>query len=363
MRPLSGIKETVKSALHAIGYLEKARYIRDLYETKSLRRTVFLHGLSQQHQFVVSDNARGLCNRIKCLVSSMRLADKLSRTIALSWIPNSACCCRFCDLFENRILELRDYELNTVLNKPYMFESDQWYVVETPSLLVMPNELPDHFSRVYRSITGKTIDHEYDRIPCAIRNSYLKYFTALVPTGFIKKEVEKFATEFDNNTISVHIRSWTDAWPAPVRKYMTDKGVKSAEDRSETLFSLEKVYRMLDKEEGSSFFVSCDSKEVLRHITRRYGRRVISYPHSVKVGDRLSKRGMQEALIDLLLLSKNNRLKVSAYSTFSEVAWWFGGCTASVECIDGGVSGDIYIDDYIKLIPSDLLERAAASTA
>jgi hypothetical protein len=182
-----------------------------------------------------------------------------------------------------------------------------------------------------------------------------------VPTGFIKKEVEEFATKFDNNTISVNIRSWADT-KVPGRSDLVLRHA-GAKDRSETLFSLEKVYRMLDKEEGSSFFVSCDSEEVLRNITRRYGRRVISYPHSVKVGDRLSKRGMQEALIDLLLLSKNNRLKVSAYSTFSEVAWWFGGCTASVECIDGGVSGDLYIDDYIKLIPSDLLERAAASTA
>src|SRR6266850_533145 len=75
--------------------------------------------------------------------------------------------------------------------------------------------------------------------------------------------------------------------------------------RSE-LFSLKNVYRVLDKEEGSSFFVGCDSEEVLSHIKRRYGRRVISYPHRVRLDDsRLSRIGMQEALIDLLLLSKN----------------------------------------------------------
>jgi hypothetical protein len=350
MSPLSGIRGAAKGALHSIGLLKAARRTRDLYGAKRVQRTLAWHGFSQKHQFVVSANASGLCNRIKCLASSMRLAHKLARTVALSWTPNSDCCCLFSDLFENEVLELRDYELNAVLNRPHMFESDQWYVVDTWLLLMLPNDLPENFSKAYRSTTGKTIDHEYDRIPVGIRHDYLRYFAALVPTKFIKKEVEGFAKEFDNNTISVSIRSWPD-----------DKNKAAA------LFSLENLYRVLDREEESSFFVGCDSEEVLRHITRRYGRRVISYPHSVKVGDRLSQRGMQEALIDLLLLSKNNRLKVSAYSTFSEVDWWFGGCRASIECIDSGVTGqgafDASIDDLGRLIPSDLLERAVMSIA
>ncbi len=345
---MNGIRGAARSALSSMGFLGAARHLRDRYRAKNLLRTLSSRGLSRQHQFVVSANALGLCNRIKCLASSMRIADKLSRSVALSWTPNSHCCCLFSDLFENRIPELLDSELNAILSVPHMFEGDQWYVVDTWMLLMLPNDLPEHFSRACRSITGKTIDHEYDRIPDAIRNDYLRYFTALVPIEFIKREVEEFARRFDNNTISVSIRSWPES-----------------KSRSEKLFSLESVYRVLDREEGSSFFVGCDSEEVLTHITRRYGQRVISYPHSVKVGDRLSKRGMQEALIDLLLLSKNKRLKASAYSTFSEVAWWFGGCKASVECIDSGVTGpgafEAYIDDVGRLIPSDLVERTAAA--
>jgi hypothetical protein len=312
---LSGIRPAVKSLLHLTGLPKAGQDIRDLHCVKRLQR------VSQQHQFVVSANGAGLGKRIKCLASSMRLADKLSRTIALNWTLNSHCCCSFSDLFENRFLELRDYELNVIVNRAHMFEYDQWHMVGTWRLLTLPNDVPGNFSRAYRSSTlGKNIDFEYDRIPGAVCNEYARYFATLLPTGFINKEVEQFATQFDNNTISASIRSWAD-----------DK------DRSESLFRLENIYRVLDNEEQSSVFVSCDSEEVLRHVVRRYGRRVISYPHSAKVGDRLTRRGMQEALIDLLLLSKNDRLKVSAYSCFSEAAWWLGGCRASVECFERDV--------------------------
>jgi len=59
----------------------------------------------------------------------------------------------------------------------------------------------------------------------------------------------------------------------------------------------------------------------------------LSFPKRTYHGDRNSIEGIQDALIDLLLLSKNNQLVASAQSTFSEVAWWFGECRASVQII------------------------------
>ena len=122
-----------------------------------------------------------------------------------------------------------------------------------------------------------------------------------------------FSGQFDGKTISVHVRSWH----------------QDSKEWSRT-FSLEKVYEALDKEDGSIFFICCDSDEVLRKIRLRYGSRTISYPARTFAGDKGSRIGMQDALIQLLLLSKNSRHIITPGSTYSEIAWWLGGCRASV---------------------------------
>ena len=40
--------------------------------------------------------------------------------------------------------------------------------------------------------------------------------------------------------------------------------------------------------------------------------------------------GIQEDLIELYLLSKNNYIIGSHFSTFTETAWWLGGCTQNI---------------------------------
>lgn len=341
-----GVQEVTKKSLRSMDLLNTIKYMRNVYYDKQPRLTLLLKGLPR-NQFLVSANQWGLCNRIKCFITSLRFADRLQRKTALSWIPNNLCYCRFSDLFENEVVELNKYELSIIMNKPGKSQIDQWYLIDTWRLLTLPDELPENFIKAYKSATGKGIDHEYDRIPLTIRDNYLTYINALIPGRIIKNEVESFSRRFNEKTISVSIRSWPEA-----------------EYRTEALFRLEDVYRVMDKEEDSSFFVSCDSEGILKKIKSRYGQRVICYPHRTFVNDRHSIIGMQDILIDLLLLSKNDRLKVSAYSAFSEMAWWFGGCRASVECINDTSRGqgcflDLYADRDDRLIPSDLLERAA----
>ena len=75
---------------------------------------------------------------------------------------------------------------------------------------------------------------------------------------------------------------------------------------------------------------------------------------------------MQEILIDLLLLSRNRHLIASAYSTFPEVAWWLGGCVADVKIIESEECLEVFRktltldDEYTRLTPPDLLQRATA---
>jgi hypothetical protein len=48
---------------------------------------------------------------------------------------------------------------------------------------------------------------------------------------------------------------------------------------------------------------------------------------------RNDKKGVQDALVDLLLLSGTKYIIGSYLSTFTETAWWFGQCEARVEIV------------------------------
>ena len=77
------------------------------------------------------------------------------------------------------------------------------------------------------------------------------------------------------------------------------------------------------------FFITTDSKQVIKYFKEspEWGKRVIFYDRSTDLDtSRDFPEGVQEDLIELYLLSKNSKLIGSHFSTFSEVAWWLGGC-------------------------------------
>lgn len=296
-------------------------------------------------QLVVSANSYGLCNRIKCLISSMRIAQKFSRRMGIYWPKNADCYCRFSDLFENPITEFNEAMLNEIKKKASQVQSNQYFIVDTWRLLIFKNELPNDFAQAFPSKRGNDIDHEFNRIPSAVRAEFLHYLSQLIPKKNIRKAVEEFSCQFDDRTVSFHIRSWPDL-----------------KVRADSLFKIENVYRMMDRLEGSNFFVSCDSEDVLRKVCERYGKRAFYYPKRTFTNDR-SPIGMQDSLIDILLLAKSKKMKTSYLSTFSEMAWWYGGAMAEVEDIES--SEDIEIcrqkkvihgHDASFLIPPGILE-------
>jgi hypothetical protein len=294
-------------------------------------------------RFVVSASQYGLCNRLKSLLSAMRVAERLSRSVAIYWPENNLVNCRFSDLFDNSLFEIPSANGRLKIRS----NEEKYCVVDTWRLLTFPGELPANFAREYPSTRGGEIDGEYGRIPVSTRNAYLGYVRQLSPAATIQARVDAFAKLFNDRTVSVSVRSW------PEHRL-----------RAETLFRIENVFAAMDRHEGAEFFVSADSEEVMQQLLARYGRRILRCPKQTSDGDRNTRAGMQEILIDLLLLSKNRHLIASAYSTFPEVAWWLGGCMADVEIIESEECLAVFrktltLDDpYTRLAPADLLQRA-----
>tara|TARA_Y100000310_G_scaffold345285_1_gene463425 strand:+ start:3695 stop:4483 length:789 start_codon:yes stop_codon:yes gene_type:complete len=258
---------------------------------------------------IISTNGSGLGNRIKALVSCMRLSDN----VGVYWIKNRDLCCNFGDLF------LNDIEVGSV--PPGTATYCSW------RLAVLPEDnIPEDFTRASRvksdgghfSFTdpcGRNIDIEYNRIPQSVRETYCKYFQQLQIQPDILQEVETFSRNFDENTVSIHVRSWAD-----------DDERNGAFHRVENFI---KEAKKFDK--GTSFYLTSDSDYVKEKFIEAFGERVMIYDRKTSIkNSRLNPAGIKEDFIEMLLLSKNSYIIGTYLSTYTEAAWWLGGATAQV---------------------------------
>ncbi|MBN2121399.1 MAG: hypothetical protein JW734_10150 [Candidatus Omnitrophica bacterium] len=281
---------------------------------------------------IVSANIWGLANRMKCLVSSMRIAERYSRRLILYWPKNDHLNCDFSDLFENEIEqisepEFKELSLSTEVLKDFskveVDDSDlrsdiiintSWRFLlfpqeKYPQKLILPNKFDD----------GKGLDFKYDLVPAATKDNILAYLNRFIPRRSILDEVGKFAKNFDDNTISLQVRTW--------------HATRQRDFPRNLFFDIKGLFKVMDNQKKSNFFVVCDSRKVIDRLLERYKGRILFHPEDNFETNHCSASGIQLSLVILLLLSKNKKLILSSVSTYSELSWWFGGCEAEVKII------------------------------
>ncbi|HUT93888.1 MAG TPA: hypothetical protein VMY37_30775 [Thermoguttaceae bacterium] len=285
---------------------------------------------------VVTVNACGLGNRLKSLLSTLRLSTCLSRTPAVYWPRNELCGCDFSDLFDSDIQQVgrsfladgRLYRLEGSRECPTVLFEDRQnpdkMLISSWRLIPLPEEIPEGFAQRCPIGRGDNVDFEYHRIPVSFRSKYLQEIQRLRARKEIEDEVRGFSGSLSEDTVAVSVRSW------PERK------------RRARHFDIKDLYEVLDGMDGLEMFVSCDAPGILAKIVRRYGSRLRYHRKRTFVGDRRSRAGMQDILTDLLLLSRGRTLVVYSgkgaprcSSTFSEMAWWLGGCRARTIVVGG----------------------------
>jgi hypothetical protein len=290
---------------------------------------------------VVSTETAGLGNRIKSWVSAMRLGERAY----VRWAVNKNMPATFDDLFANdcavdetpagateyaswRLAVTREDEpflpagFATVGAGAHPFIrglGKAWWDLtgrrtERYRYMVFPKQ---HSRRSARA-DARHIDLEYGRIPDHFRDVYVPLFRSIAVQPAIAARVAEWGARLDANTIGVQIRTWRD-YPRRYRKYH--------------LPALRRLAKLLDAAPAKSrFLVVSDADEVIGDLESRYGaERVLHFPRTTPRRESFGVAdGTREDLIDMLLLARTRTLYASYLSTFSEVAWWLGGATATV---------------------------------
>ena len=281
---------------------------------------------------IVSLHQGGISNRIKSFCSTVRQSVKLNCDYKLVWeildnynknthILN----CNFSRLFENNI----NIDYSDITENMLIYKTDKLFIGDD-------DNLPDQFNTFNSKCTvpfkckdsrKKDIDYMYLKIPLHLRNEYISYFKILQPTKELQDKIDHFSNSFNSNTVSVHIRSWNR---------------NGEHGRRSNLFQLDKFEKemksRLNTHPLTNFFLTSDSSQVIQHFKNMnyqsespFYNIIQLYPRTTTLDNsRDFPEGIQEDLIELYLLSKNNSIIGSHFSTYTEVAWWLASCPEDI---------------------------------
>ena len=237
----------------------------------------------------VMNEDMGLCNRLKCVVNALEVAEKLGSKLSIDWQPSYSCGIEYGDLF--------DYG-------PSHANLDD-------SIQVSTWKLPYN------------CDFKFNNIKTDVRNKILKYIHKVktrIRYNYIK-EAEDYIeawSEFVSfkDIVGLHIRR---------NEFILSHDKKQSTD---TQF-FDKIDAIIKKNPDTKFYLATDSKHTEDIFKKRYKDKIYTFYKTCL--DRSKPQAIKEAMIELLILSKFKTLIVSGLSTYSEMAWWFGDCKANVE--------------------------------
>jgi hypothetical protein len=97
---------------------------------------------------------------------------------------------------------------------------------------------------------------------------------------------------------------------------------------------LEDFFTAMDRHPPrTTFFVSAHTSETVAKLAGRYPGRIIH--QADKDYDGRTVKRIEDALVDLICLARGTELIGTFASTFTEMAWWLGGCQQRVTIIEG----------------------------
>ena len=262
-------------------------------------------------KWLVLEPSCGLGNRLRFLLSGLRLAEYLHLVPVISWtFDEHHLACPFEELFASNVQVLPIRE--TLLADPvrvlhYIPEVRTAKIVAFVNQVgtVSRSDLKDADVLVIQgaNLVKSCEDSGTDEVLPLLK---ALFGTVLAPSKAIADKVEEFSRRFDlTHMCGVHVRRGDISECSP--RYVR----------------LESFYLTVDQlHTGTPLLLCTQSDEVAQAFSTRYAGRVFRLP--VRSNGRIGAMAAQDALIELLLLSRCREI-IAGVSSFSFVAHVLGG--------------------------------------
>jgi hypothetical protein len=253
----------------------------------------------------------GLCNRMKEMASAIALSRAAGQPLVVYWLKNRYLNCGFGSLFEPiegvRVVNVETSRLKSLLSLDsltYRFKT----VRESADLFLGNSQIEE-----YR-------DAGVDLVPLVAKAEHtviITYYRFMAgsdtlddfrPRKDIQREVDTAMAQLGTaGLVGVHIRGTDNA---------------EALEKSPVMAFVDRMRVELQRDPQARFFLATDDPDTERTIAQSFPERVVTRP---KVFARDNARGVRDALVDLLLLSRCRLILGSHWSSFTETAAEIGG--------------------------------------
>lgn len=257
----------------------------------------------------------GLANRMKAIDAAASMTNELKYSLRIIWFKDEGLNCLFKELFQPIDLpyvELKEAKMfdSIVLDRPR--KHNLWIPKLFQSFLFDECIYEDKATTLFYNhfdfrawVKGK----KNYLASCVYfqpnKNSHP--FHIFRPIGSLQKRIDSIYQSFGNHTIGIHIRR-------------TDNIASITESPTELFIN--RIQEEIAQEPNVQFYLASDSEEDKRILIDKFGKRIIT---SVKKTSRNSLQGMQDALVELYVLSKTKKILGSMKSSFSETAAQISG--------------------------------------
>ncbi len=247
----------------------------------------------------------GLANRLLLLAGSLRIAELTGRKLVLHWPVNDAVGCSFAHLFTNPLTMFRAEDIAAVLDSCSTVKVYNSWHHSLVFTAVAEDGDPDTQIVIMKGWHAPRFRTEQDTP--AFWAQVRTHLRALEPAPGIREESGKFA--LPERCIGVHLRR--------IDTYLPEFSV-SADEHFERIMDA-----LIAAEPSVNFLIASDDAATEQKFLKRYAGRALSFEKKRRT--RNNPRGIEEALIDLLLLGRTRAVLGNHYSSFSFLAGEFAG--------------------------------------
>ena len=262
----------------------------------------------------------GLANRMRALASARQIALELNVPLVCYWRVDAELGAPYSALFMpiegvemREAQQLKVFSSLSKRNRMVRFLTSKWNKWQAVDFCVKETDVQRLIGRG-ESIVDILKAHRDEHI-CLETYGLLgnvNDWTIFKPVSEIQEKIDAYLQNMPLGTYGIHIRRTDNEW---------------AKEASPLILFRQKIGCILKKEPEAHFYLATDDEEIIADFRNEFGAHILTRDKSFS---RTSVEGMQDAVVEMWILSRTKKIFGSYYSSYSEMASWVGSVDLEV---------------------------------